>query len=72
MSVTLQNTTRFDCILCLHTTEQWVATIYILAEILGLSGTLDYRPRGIHRMEPAWRIKPKTAMMADSRNDIDA
>jgi hypothetical protein len=31
----------------------WLAIIWLLADVLGLSDVLGYRPRGIHRPEPA-------------------
>ena len=34
-------------------TEMWLAIIWLLAEVLGESGALGYRPRGVHRPEPA-------------------
>ncbi|MFI8894007.1 acyltransferase [Streptomyces paradoxus] len=37
----------------LQGTEMWLAIIWLLADVLGLSDVLGYRPRGIHRPEPA-------------------
>ncbi|ROR72452.1 acyltransferase [Bogoriella caseilytica] len=37
----------------LQGTEMWLAIIWYLADLLGLSAHLSYRPRGIHRPEPA-------------------
>jgi len=37
----------------LQGTEMWLAIIWYLADLLGLSSVLGYRPRGIHRPEPA-------------------
>lgn len=37
----------------LQGTEMWLAIIWLLADYLGLSDALGYRPRGIHRPEPA-------------------
>ncbi|MEV0385885.1 DapH/DapD/GlmU-related protein [Nonomuraea sp. NPDC050643] len=37
----------------LQGTEMWLAIIWLLADYLGVSGALGYRPRGIHRPEPA-------------------
>jgi hypothetical protein len=31
----------------------WLAIIWLLADALGLADVLGYRPRGIHRPEPA-------------------
>jgi acetyltransferase-like isoleucine patch superfamily enzyme len=37
----------------LQGTEMWLATIWYLADLVGVSDALGYRPRGIHRPEPA-------------------
>ncbi|MGO4533631.1 DapH/DapD/GlmU-related protein [Leifsonia sp. 2MCAF36] len=37
----------------LQGTEMWLATIWYLADLLGVSDALGYRPRGVHRPEPA-------------------
>ncbi|MFJ4200279.1 DapH/DapD/GlmU-related protein [Streptomyces sviceus] len=37
----------------LQGTEMWLAIVWYLADLLGHSGELGYRPRGIHRPEPA-------------------
>jgi hypothetical protein len=37
----------------LQGTEMWLAVIWLLADLIGLSGQLRYRPRGIHRPEGA-------------------
>jgi acetyltransferase-like isoleucine patch superfamily enzyme len=37
----------------LQGTEMWLAIIWLLADLLGRSGELGYRPRGIHRPDPA-------------------
>ncbi|MET7733251.1 DapH/DapD/GlmU-related protein [Streptomyces sp. NPDC005402] len=37
----------------LQGTEMWLAILWYLADLLGRSGELGYRPRGIHRPEPA-------------------
>ncbi|MFG6192477.1 acyltransferase [Nonomuraea sp. JJY05] len=39
----------------LQGTEMWLAIIWLLADYLGVSDALGYRPRGIHRPEPATR-----------------
>ncbi|TYB52382.1 acyltransferase [Nonomuraea sp. PA05] len=41
----------------LQGTEMWLAIIWLLADYLGLSDTLGYRPRGIHRPEPAIHLQ---------------
>ncbi|MEQ4719552.1 acyltransferase [Nonomuraea sp. B19D2] len=40
----------------LQGTEMWLAIIWLLADHLGVSDALGYRPRGIHRPEPATRL----------------
>ncbi|MFG6503043.1 acyltransferase [Microbacterium sp. P05] len=37
----------------LQGTEMWLAIVWYLADLLGLSSALGYRPRGVHRPEPA-------------------
>lgn len=37
----------------LQGTEMWLSIIWLLADLLGLAGALSYRPRGVHRPEPA-------------------
>lgn len=37
----------------LQGTEMWLAIVWYLADLLGRSGELGYRPRGIHLPEPA-------------------
>jgi acetyltransferase-like isoleucine patch superfamily enzyme len=39
----------------LQGTEMWLAIIWLLADYLGLSDTLAYHPRGVHRPEPLLR-----------------
>ncbi|GAA3913728.1 hypothetical protein GCM10023084_76880 [Streptomyces lacrimifluminis] len=36
----------------LQGTEMWLAIIWLLADLVGRSNHLGYRPRGIHRPEP--------------------
>lgn len=40
----------------LQGTEMWLAIIWLLADLAGLSQLLGYRPRGVHRVEPAVRL----------------
>ncbi len=40
----------------LQGTEMWSAIIWLLADLVGLSGVLGYRPRGVHRPEPAVQV----------------
>ncbi|RKN45555.1 acyltransferase [Streptomyces hoynatensis] len=37
----------------LQGTEMWLAVLWYLADILGMADSLGYRPRGVHRPEPA-------------------
>ncbi|WP_051801235.1 acyltransferase [Streptomyces sp. NRRL F-525] len=37
----------------LQGTEMWLAIIWLLADLVGVSDRLGYRPRGVHRPEPA-------------------
>ncbi|TMR98011.1 acyltransferase [Nonomuraea basaltis] len=40
----------------LQGTEMWLAIIWLLADYLGVSDALGYRPRGIHRPQPAIQL----------------
>lgn len=40
----------------LQGTEMWLAIIWLLADLIGLSSELGYRPRGVHRPEPAMSL----------------
>jgi hypothetical protein len=42
-----------DAVPGLQGTEMWLATIWLLADLVEVSASLGYRPRGIHRPEPA-------------------
>ncbi|WRH26038.1 acyltransferase [Arthrobacter sp. JZ12] len=42
-----------DTVPGLQGTEMWLAIIWLLADLLGVSESLGYRPRGVHRPEPA-------------------
>ncbi|NAZ81758.1 acyltransferase [Kineococcus sp. R8] len=44
----------------LQGTEMWLATTWLLADLAGLSGVLGYRPRGVHRPEPALALAAPT------------
>lgn len=37
----------------LQGTEMWLAVVWLLADVVGISEALGYRPRGVHRPEPA-------------------
>ena len=41
----------------LQGTEMWLAIIWLLADYLGESAALGYRPRGVHRPEPAASLR---------------
>ncbi|MET4538822.1 acetyltransferase-like isoleucine patch superfamily enzyme [Arthrobacter bambusae] len=40
----------------LQGTEMWLAIMWYLADLLGSAEALGYRPRGVHRPEPAWLL----------------
>lgn len=37
----------------LQGTEMWLSIVYLMAHLLGEAGGLSWRPRGVHRLEPA-------------------
>lgn len=37
----------------LQGTEMWLSIVYLMADYLGLENHLSYRPKGVHRLEPA-------------------
>lgn len=39
----------------LQGTEMWLSIVWLAADLLGASSALGYRPRGVHRPEPAGR-----------------
>ncbi|MDT0344513.1 acyltransferase [Streptomyces litchfieldiae] len=41
----------------LQGTEMWLATLWYIADLAGVAESLDYRPRGVHRPEPAVDIR---------------
>ncbi|MFJ4620755.1 acyltransferase [Streptomyces sp. NPDC088812] len=41
----------------LQGTEMWLSIIWLLADLLGIADVLGYRPRGVHRPEPAGRLR---------------
>ena len=40
----------------LQGTEMWLAILWLLSDLVGVSELLGYRPRGVHRPEPALRL----------------
>jgi acetyltransferase-like isoleucine patch superfamily enzyme len=40
----------------LQGTEMWLAVLWLLSDLVGISELLGYRPRGVHRPEPALRL----------------
>jgi acetyltransferase-like isoleucine patch superfamily enzyme len=42
----------------LQGTEMWLAIVWYLADLVGIADALGYRPRGVHRPEPAARLAP--------------
>jgi acetyltransferase-like isoleucine patch superfamily enzyme len=47
----------------LQGTEMWLAIVYLLADIIGVADVLGYRPRGVHRLEPAARARRAEAFL---------
>jgi acetyltransferase-like isoleucine patch superfamily enzyme len=47
-----------DSIPGLQGTEMWLSIVWLLADYLGLSQTLSYRPAGVHNPDPLVRIPP--------------
>jgi hypothetical protein len=41
----------------LQGTEMWLAIVWLLSDVLGIAGELGYRPRGVHRPEPAIALR---------------
>ncbi|MDF2990849.1 MAG: acyltransferase, partial [Microbacterium sp.] len=41
----------------LQGTEMWLAIVWYLADLAGVSDALGYRPRGVHRPEPAAALR---------------
>lgn len=50
----------------LQGTEMWLAIVWYLADLLGLSDALGYRPRGIHRPEARGSPAPAAAARISS------
>jgi hypothetical protein len=42
----------------LQGTEMWLSIVYLLADVLGLSSHLGYKPKGVHRTEIALHYEP--------------
>jgi hypothetical protein len=40
----------------LQGTEMWLAIVWLLSDLVGVADLLGYRPRGVHRPEPALRL----------------
>jgi len=49
----------------LQGTEMWLATAWHAADLLNRADALGYRPRGVHRIEPALRLPWRTTMKED-------
>lgn len=56
MPFSLAGGDRTECQPGLQGTEMWLAIIWYLADLLGESGHLGYKPRGVHRPEPAFNL----------------
>jgi hypothetical protein len=41
----------------LQGTEMWLSIVYIIADYLGESDGLSWRPKGVHRLEPAASLR---------------
>ena len=41
----------------LQGTEMWLAILWLLSDLVGISELVGYRPRGVHRPEPAVRLR---------------
>jgi hypothetical protein len=41
----------------LQGTEMWLAIVWLLSDLVGISELVGYRPRGVHRPEPAVRLR---------------
>ncbi|MDT0442209.1 acyltransferase [Streptomyces johnsoniae] len=41
----------------LQGTEMWLATLWYIADLLGIAESLGYRPQGVHRPEPAFDLR---------------
>jgi acetyltransferase-like isoleucine patch superfamily enzyme len=50
-----------DTVPGLRGTEMWLAIVWLLSDLAGVSDALGYRPRGVHRPEPAPRQGPVPA-----------
>lgn len=48
----------------LQGTEMWLAIVWLLADLAGVADALGYRPRGVHRPEPAARWTLGRPMMS--------
>jgi acetyltransferase-like isoleucine patch superfamily enzyme len=46
----------------LQGTEMWLATLWYVADLLGVAESLGYRPRGVHRPEPALDVDDDAAL----------
>lgn len=57
LSFTLEPGSGWDGQPGLLGTEMWLSITWLLADYLGFSGDLGYRPRGIHRPEPATVVR---------------
>lgn len=43
----------------LQGTEMWLSIIYLLADLCGVSTSLGYSPKGVHRLDPAFSLPPR-------------
>lgn len=43
----------------LQGTEMWLSILYLLADLCGVSSSLGYTPKGVHRLDPAFSLSAK-------------
>lgn len=43
----------------LQGTEMWLSILYLMTDLLGCPEALGYRPRGVHRLEPALQLQAR-------------
>lgn len=43
----------------LQGTEMWLSILYLLADLCGVSSSLGYTPKGVHRLDPAFSLPPR-------------
>lgn len=56
-----QSKRGFDFVIARHDTslqgtEMWLSIVYLMSDLLGVADAPGYRPRGVHRLEPALKL----------------